>query len=172
MKLFIPDVYQKSIYQINYNKLKNQGVKCLVFDLDNTMEPYASFAPSKRLKELIAILKNDFNIVIMSNSKKDRVRPFKEGLNVDASHTSRKPLKKKYKKILELYNLSPNEVACIGDQVMTDILGANRMGMVSVLVHQISPIEPIKTKFNRILERRVIKKLNNKECLEKGCFYE
>ena len=172
MNLFVPDVYQKSVYTINYKKLLTQGIKCLVFDLDNTIEPYKEIEPSKKLIELITFLKDDFKVIIMSNNDKDRVRPFKEQLNVDAAHSSRKPLKRKYKKILAMYDLEPTEVACIGDQVMTDIFGANRMGMISILVHQISPIEPLGTKFNRFFERIIVKRLNKKGCLIKGDFYE
>lgn len=172
MNLYVPDVYQKSIYTINYNKLKTQGIKCLVFDLDNTIEPYKELEPSKKLTELMTFLKDDFKIVIMSNNNKERVRPFKENLNVDAAHSSKKPLKNKYKKILSMYNFEPNEVACIGDQIMTDVFGANRMGMISILVHQISPIEPLGTKFNRFFERIIVKRLNKKGCLIKGEFYE
>ena len=172
MNLFVPDVYQKSIYTINYKKLINQGVKCLVFDLDNTIEPYAELEPSKKLTELIAFLKDDFQIIVMSNNNKERVRPFKEKLNIDAAHSSKKPFGKKYKKILSMYNLKPSEVACVGDQLITDIFGANKMDMISILVHQISPIEPFGTKINRFFERIIIKRLNKKGCLIKGEFYE
>ncbi len=172
MNLFAPDMYQQSVYKINYNKLKIQGIKCLLFDLDNTLVSYKEHEPSKKLKEFMALLSEDFKVIIISNNTKERVRPFKEGLNVDAAHSSKKPLKTKYKKILSLYKYKANEIACIGDQIMTDILGANRNQMLSILVNSVGSEEPINTKFNRFWERLVLKSLNKKGILFKGEYYE
>ncbi len=172
MKLFVPDMYQQSVYKINYKKLKRMGIKCLCFDLDNTLASYQVSKPDKKLKELFAMLEEDFKVIILSNGKKDRVRPFKEGLNIDSSHSSKKPLKGKYKKILSMYKFKPGQVACIGDQIMTDVLGANRMDMVSVLVNSMAKEEPVYTKFNRIWEKMILKKLRKKGILEKGQYYD
>ena len=98
--LLIPDIYDQSIYTINYKKLKKNGIKCLLFDLDNTIAPYKVNVPDQKVKELFARLEEDFKVIIVSNSGKNRLRPFKEKLNVDVAFSSRKPFKKKYKKIL------------------------------------------------------------------------
>ncbi len=172
MNLFVPDMYQQSVYKIDYKKLKKKGIKCLVFDLDNTLVSYQEMEPGKKLKEFFAILGEDFKVVLMSNNKKDRVRPFKEGLNIDASHSSKKPLKTKYKKVLSLYRLKASEVACVGDQIMTDVLGANRMNMYSILVNSVGSEEPVTTKFNRKLENFILKKLQKKGILHKGEYYD
>ena len=172
MDIFIPDIYQKSIYDINYKKLKNSGIKCILFDLDNTIAPYTSKEPSKQVKDLFAKLQGDFKVIIMSNSGKNRLRPFKQILNVDVAYSSRKPFKQKYKKILEIYNFKPEEVAAVGDQLMTDVFGANRMGLTSIFINSIGPVEPITTKFNRIWERKLIKKFNKKGFLIKGEYYD
>lgn len=160
MNNFVPDMYFENIYLIDYKKLKKIGIKCLLFDLDNTIVSYETNTPDKKLQELFYKLETDFKIIIISNNTKDRVRPFKEKLNVDSSYKSMKPLKKKYLKILNIYNYNDTEIACIGDQLLTDILGANKMNFTSILVNPISPNEPLKTRFNRIFERRIIKKLN------------
>lgn len=172
MDIFIPDVYQKSIYDINYKKLKNSGIKCLLFDLDNTLVPYTSKEPTKQIKDLFARLNPDFKLIIMSNSGKNRLRPFKQILNVDVAYSSKKPLKGKYKKILDIYNYKPEQVAAIGDQLMTDVFGANRMGLTSIFVNRIGPVEPITTKFNRIWERKLIKRFNKKGFLVQGEYYD
>ena len=57
MEKFRPDIYQKSIYQINYENLKEKGIKCLLFDLDNTIIAYDRVKVSKELKELFIHLK-------------------------------------------------------------------------------------------------------------------
>ena len=172
MDIFIPDVYQKSIYTINYKKLKKNGIKCLLFDLDNTIAPYKVNEPDVKVKELFARLEEDFKVIIISNSPKNRIRPFKEKLNVDCAYSSRKPFKTKYKKILEIYNFEIDEVACIGDQILTDILGANRMGFTSILVNRVAKYETIFTRFNRFFEKFILKKLDKKNLLVMGEYYD
>ncbi len=172
MDKFIPDVYQKSIYTINYQKLKKNGIKCLLFDLDNTCVSYKTLEPDLKLKELFSVLENDFKVIIISNSNKKRLRPFKEKLNVDVAFSSHKPLKKKYKKILQLYKYKVSEVACIGDQLLTDIYGANRMELTSILVNPIARCEILPTKINRFFERFILKKLAKKDILIMGEYYD
>lgn len=172
MEKFIPDLYQKSIYDINYKKLKKRNIKCLIFDLDNTLVPYSESVPSKDVQELFHLLKKDFKVIIMSNSGKNRLKPFKEMLNVDVAYSSKKPFKKKYLKIFRLNNLKPEDCACIGDQLMTDVYGANRVGCVSIFINSMSLKEPPWTKFNRIWEGMILKKFRKKGILEKGVYYE
>lgn len=172
MENFIPDMYQKSVYSINYKKLKKMGVKCLLFDLDNTLATYQEDVPSQDVKELFHVLSKDFKVIILSNSPKKRLKPFKEILNVDVAFSSKKPLKGKYLKIMELYNYKPEQIACIGDQIMTDIFGANRVGAVSIFVNPIGTTEPIWTKMNRVSERVILRKLEKKGIYQKGVYYE
>ncbi len=172
LDLFIPDIYAQSIYTINYKKLKKHGIKCLLFDLDNTIAPYSAGEPDLKVKELFARLQDDFKIIIISNSGKNRLRPFKEKLNVDVAFSSKKPLKTKYKKILELYKYNINEIAAIGDQLLTDVLGANRMGLTSILVNRISKNEISFTKINRFLEKFILKQLSKKNILVSGEYYD
>lgn len=169
---FIPDVYAQSIYTINYKKLKKNGIKCLLFDLDNTIAPYKVIEPDQKVKELIARLEADFKVIIVSNSGKNRLRPFKEKLNVDVAFSSKKPLKTKYKKILSLYKFKIDEVACIGDQLLTDILGANRMGFTSILVNRVAKYEMFPTRVNRFIEKRILNKLAKKNILVSGVYYD
>lgn len=169
---FIPDIYQKSVYDINYKKLKKRKIKCLCFDLDNTLVPYTESVPTNDVKELFHILGADFKVIILSNSGKKRLTPFKEILNVDVAFSSRKPLKRKYIKIMNTYGYKPEEIACIGDQIMTDIFGANRNGCVSILVNPMGTKEPGTTKFNRMWERIILKRLDKKGILTKGKYYE
>ncbi len=172
MDQFIPDMYQKSIYDIDYNKLKKKGIKCLLFDLDNTLVPVNVAVPTKKVKELFVMLERDFKIIILSNSGKKRLTPFKEGLNVDVSASSRKPFKKKYLKIISLYQLKVHEMVAIGDQLLTDIYGANRVGITSILVHPIGDYEKWCTKINRFLEGFVYRRLRKKGILIKGEYYD
>jgi len=173
MSLFLPDVYQKSIYSINYESLKTAGVSILIFDLDNTIVPITANEPSKRVKDFFEDIKNmGFTPVIVSNSGRKRVEPFKDALFVDAACKAMKPLKSKYRKILAVYHVKPYEVAAIGDQVLTDVLGANRMGFISILVNQISTNDFSRTKLNRIVENMILKHYTKKGVFKKGEYYE
>ena len=170
---FIPDIYQKSIYDIDYKKLKKNGIKCLIFDLDNTIAPINVKKPTKKLKDLIEELKDmKFKIIIVSNSLKSRVEPFKDLLCVDSAYLSCKPLKKKYKKIMKIYHFKENQIASIGDQLLTDIWGVNKMNFVSILVNPIGTTDYALTKINRIIEPFIYKKLEKRELLKKGKYYE
>lgn len=173
MDKFVPDVYAKSIYTINYDLLKKRGIKCLLFDLDNTIAPINVKEADNSVKDLFNELKSKgFKVIIMSNSPKDRLRPFKEKLNVDTAWSSKKPLPGKYKKILKMYNFKDTEIAAVGDQLLTDILGANNVGFTSILVNPMSNIDGIGTKFNRMIENNIYRKFAQREILIKGKYYE
>lgn len=173
MEHFIPDMYQKSIFDINYELLRKQGIKCILFDLDNTLAPINVPVPDKTLKDLFADLEYmGFKLIILSNSPKVRVEPFKEKLNVDSSCNSRKPLKKKYKKIMAIYDFKDSEIACVGDQLLTDILGANRMGFLSILVNPISNTDSFGTRINRFFEKIIFKVLDKRGLFKVGEYHD
>lgn len=172
MEKYVPDIYQKSVYTIDYNKLLNRGIKCLLFDLDNTLAPINIKEPNRKLKDLFDDLQcQGFNVIIFSNSPKRRVKPFKEELNIDCCANARKPFKKKFLKILNTYNYNENEVAIIGDQLLTDIVGGNNIGITTILVNPISTKDFIFTKFNRAKEKKIMKKLRKQDLLVKGRYY-
>lgn len=173
MEVFRPDVYQKSIYDIDYMKLKNNGIRCLLFDLDNTLAPIDITVPDKKLQDFFHYLEEiGLKAIILSNASKKRVTPFKEKCNIDSSYHSHKPFKKKYKRILEIYHFKDTEVACVGDQLLTDVFGANRLGFTSILVNPISKNDHLPTKINRFLENRIYHSLKRKGLFERGIYYE
>lgn len=170
---YIPDIYQKSIFTIDYLKLKNSGIKCLIFDLDNTISPISLNKPTKRLKDLFIKLKSlGFKCIILSNSNKKRVEPFKNGLAVDAGFSAQKPRIKKYVKIMNSYSFIPNEIACIGDQLLTDVYGANKMGFTSILVNQMGGKDLIVSTFNRGIEKILFTAFSKKDLFVRGRYYD
>ena len=173
LKSFIPDIYQKSIYDIDYKKLKKNGIRCLIFDLNNTVAPINIKKPTKKIKDLFEMLKDmKFKILIISNSPKKRVEPFKDILGVDSAYLSFKPLPRKYKKVLKIYKYKNEQIACIGDQLFNDILLANKMEFTSILVNPIGTTEYTLAKISRIMEPFIYSMLSKKELLEKGVYYE
>lgn len=170
---FVPDMYQKSIYTINYKKLKKMGIKCLLFDLDNTLVPTSLNKPNKKVKMLFYDLKSmGFKLIIISNSPKSRVEPFKNELQVDSAAFALKPRKDKYLKIINTYGFKPDEIAAIGDQLVTDIYGANRMEITSILINPMSEKDFFATSFNRFFEKVIFKYLTRKELFVRGKYYE
>ena len=170
---FVPDMYTKSIYTIDYKLLKNNKVKCLIFDLNNTIAPLTMKEPNKKIVELFEELKDmKFKIYIVSNSKKSRVEPFKDKLGVDSSYLSMKPCLKKFKKIYNINNYKDNQIAVIGDELIFDIWSANRMNFVSIFVNPIGTKEYVSTKVGRYFESIIIEKLEKKKLFRKGKYYE
>ena len=162
MSRFIPDIYQKSIFSIDYKKLKEQGIKILLYDLDNTLIERGNYQISEKTVELFNKLKKDFEIYIVSNSINHRkLRLVALALEVSYIKDSRKPFKTGFKK-LKLENIKPKEVAMIGDQVLTDVWGAKRMGYNTILIDPINNKEWLVTKINRVIENRILKKENKK----------
>ncbi len=173
MDLFIPDMYQKSIYSIDYNKLKDDGIKCLLFDLDNTCIPYLEKEPTPKLIDHINRLKDmDFKVILFSNAPKRRVEPFKNALLVDCCANANKPRKNKFLKILKTFNFDLSEVAIIGDQLITDIYGGNKVGIKTILVNPMSNQDFLGTRILRIFERNKFKKMSKKGILKVGKYYE
>jgi len=173
MDKFIPDMYQKSIYTIDYKKLLKDGIKCLLIDLDNTIAPSQVKKPTLKMKELINSLKDmGFKVIIFSNNSKKRLEPFKEELEVDCSCKSFKPFKWKYLKIIKELGFKECEIACIGDQFLTDILGGNRVGIRTILVNPISRKDIRIAKLNRLVEKFLLKILNKKGLFTIGRYYD
>lgn len=173
MEIYIPDIYQKSLYTIDYDLLYSRGIRCLLIDLDNTIAPVTVKEPNKKIKELFDDLKNKgFKIIIFSNSSKSRVKNFKEELDVESCPNALKPFKRKYKKIMKCYEFTEEQIVCIGDQLLTDIKGGNKMGLTTILVNPVGTQERFVTKINRYFEGKILKKLRDNDLFAKGKYYE
>lgn len=173
MEKYVPDIYQKSIYTVDYSKLLSRGIKCILFDLDNTLvPPHSSEMPQKAKDLLISLKQKGFKIILFSNSPKMRVKAFRDFFDVDSIHSACKPLQGKFKKIIKDYGFQVNEVAIIGDQLLTDIVGGNKAGITTILVNPISNKDYIFSKLGRAIEKRKMKHLRNRDLFCKGRFYD
>ena len=165
-KHFIPSLYVNTIFDIDYNKLYEDGIRLILTDLDNTLISYKETDPLEAQYDWVKKMKEiGFEIIIVSNnSHKDRVSHFAKLLDIKYLNFALKPTK--IGKALKMANkkYEPEEVIALGDQLMTDILVANRMKFHSVLVKAVdrkSDILP--TRINRKLEGHVLKVLKKKE---------
>lgn len=173
LESFVPDMYYKSIYDIDYKKLKSMKIKLILMDLDNTMTPSFCDIPSLKLKELIYTLKElGFKVVIFSNCPKKMIAPFMTELCIDACAFAMKPKKGKYERIKNKLKYTEKQIACIGDQLLTDVYGANKAGMLSILVNPISTRDLVTTRINRMVENYIMSKLEKKDLFVRGNYYE
>lgn len=166
-KHFIPSLYVNTIFDIDYNKLYEDGIRLILTDLDNTLISYKETDPLEAQYDWVKKMKEiGFEIIIVSNnSHKERVSRFAELLDIKYLNFALKPTKIGMKKALKMarQKYNSNEVVALGDQLMTDILVANRMKFHSILVKAVdrkSDILP--TRINRKLERHVLKVLRKK----------
>ena len=165
-----PQRYYKDIYSINYDLLLEENRKHLIFDLDNTIaDTRFKYPDEKAIKFFTELHKKGFTTTIISNALPGRAKRFANSLNSDVYYLSRKPHKVNYKKYLAKHSINPELVVAIGDQIYTDIKGANRMCIHSILVDRISKYESILTKPNRIREKYFIYK---KGIIKRGDYYE
>ena len=172
MEVFVPDMYQENIYKINYNNLLSRGIKCLFFDLDNTLGLVKESLPNEECKKLIKNLKKKgFKIVITSNNIKMRVKAYAEELNVDFIFNCRKPHVEKIKEYIDNSKFGLDEIAIIGDSMMDDVVCGNTIGITTILLDQISKIEFPFARFKRSKEKRIQKKLRDKNLFTKGRYY-
>ncbi len=173
MNKYIPKMYQKSIYTIDYSKLLNKGIKCILFDLDNTLITKDQKEEPVKAKKLITSLKQKgFKVIIFSNSTPKKVSKYMNYFKIDGISFAFKPALKSFKKILTQTNLKKTEIVIIGDQLLTDIVGGNNFGIITILVNPISNHDLFITKLNRIREKRIINKLTKENLFKKGEYYE
>lgn len=172
IRLVIPNFYQKSIFTIDYKKLKKQGIKYLIFDLDNTIALVDERKTPHKTKELFEELKKDFTVLIISNNTKKRVKEYSDQLEVDFISMAMKPFTKGLKEVKKRYRCKKSEMCMIGDQLMTDILSGNLYTIFTILVDPLGKKDLKVTVINRFLEKQVLKRLKRKKLFEKGCYYD
>jgi len=152
--LLTPDAFLKSIYAIHPDGLRKLGIKGLILDIDNTLVPtYTRDADIKIKSFLEELNKNGIKTVIVSNAKQARVEQFCRYLNIDYIYKARKPLSNGFLKATGRMGLEPCHVAIVGDQLFTDILGGNLLGMKTFLIKPIDDNEPFFIKFKRLFEK-------------------
>ena len=172
MEIYIPDLYQENIYKINYDVLLSRGIKCLIFDLDNTLVTIFERVPRKETKILFKELKEKgFKIFIASNSLNSRVKVFHEELNVEYVFSAKKPHIEKINKLIEKTKFTVDQIAIIGDSMMDDVVCGNTIGITTVLIDQIDRKEFPLARIKRIKEHRIQKSLRDNDLFVKGRYY-
>ncbi len=156
LERFYPDKYVDSTYDIDFQALYNAGCRGILFDIDNTLVPHGE--PSdKRARDLFEYLRKlGINTCLISNNQEERVYPFASEVHSKYIFDAHKPSRKNYKKAMELMGTNLQNTIFVGDQLFTDIYGAKRTGMKTILVKPIHPKEEIQIVLKRYLEKIVL----------------
>lgn len=160
LDLFRPDEYLASIFYIDLDQMKQKGIKGLIIDIDNTLVEWGEKTADRRLLDWFQLLEEKgFRACILSNNTKDRVVTFTERIRVPAVYRAGKPRKRAFGRAMKMMGTCSSNTAVIGDQILTDIFGGNRMGLYTILVVPVGSREFITTKIMRRIERRILKAL-------------
>lgn len=157
LKKFYPDEYLDSTYIIDFKKYFEKGYRGIIFDIDNTLVPHGAIATTKA-NELFEKLRNiGFDTCLISNNKEKRVSSFANSVGSKYIFKASKPLPKNYKKACELMHTDIENTMFVGDQIFTDVYGAKRIGIYTILVKPIHPKEEIQIVLKRYLEKIVLR---------------
>ncbi len=169
--LFKPTIYKKNIYEIDYNQLKKEGIRVLIFDLDNTLALIDEELCPARSRKLIQNLKKEFTIYIISNNEEWRIKPYTDELQIKGIAKAKKPLTVGLRKIAKEGH-KKEEMIMIGDQIVTDVLSGNLFSIKTIWTDPLGKKDLKITKFNRFLENKILNYYKKKKILERGKYYE
>ena len=159
MSRLFPDEFVSSIYKINYRRLKDGGIKNLIFDIDNTLVAYnEKHAPEELINHFEKLKKMGFKICLVSNNNYKRVTLFNEKLKLDNVYSAMKPLKLGIKRAMRYLDAENHNTCMIGDQVFTDVLVGSRCGLYTILVKAVIEKDEFSVKFKRGSERLVLRR--------------
>ena len=156
LSCFYPDEYLDSTYVIDFDALYRAGYRGVIFDIDNTLVPHGAPA-DERARTLFGHLKEiGFDCCLLSNNQLPRIELFNQDIHVKFIENAHKPSVKNYRKAMQMMGTNTENTLFVGDQLFTDVYGARRTGIHSILVKPIHPKEEIQIVLKRYLERIVL----------------
>ena len=155
-KKLYPTKYLDSSYSIDYEQLYRSGIRGLIYDIDNTLVEHGMPATERAIKLFEQLRSIGFDTCLISNNKEPRVKPFADAVGSKYVYDAHKPSRKNYIRAMELMGTDTGNTYFIGDQIFTDVYGANRAGTPSILVKPIHPKEEIQIVLKRKLEKIVL----------------
>ena len=155
--LLCPQIIVKTLYDIEMNKLQQKGIRGIIFDLDNTIIPWDSPNMSPDIIQWIqALLAQGFKICLVSNNMGKRVQTIAGIFGIPFVARAYKPAKSGFRQAIAAMKLTEIQVAVVGDQLFTDVLGGNRLGLYTIWVTPLSSKEFFGTKITRRLEKLAV----------------
>lgn len=166
--ILYPDKNVKNVREVTLQMLEENGIKGILLDVDNTLINYKEEMEEETITWCDNLKKQGIKFCILSNSnKREKIKRTAQKLQIPYVSFAKKPLKLGFRKAKEMLQLSEEEIAVIGDQIFTDILGANRIHMYSILVEPIEEKDIWITVLKRPIENW-IKKCYQKQKNKRG----
>lgn len=167
--ILYPNKLVTSVREITPEFLKENNIKALILDVDNTLINYSQEL-SENVKDWVKQMKgNGIKLYILSNTNdKQKVGKVSEKLDIPYRNLAKKPFKKGFLKVQEILQEKPENIAAVGDQIFTDVIGGNRCKMFTILVEPIQKKEYWYTRWKRpienLIKNKYIKKENKNVC--------
>ena len=156
---FTPTYMFGHYYEITPEFLSSIGVRALLIDIDNTLAPYEQPDPDDRIRAWFASLqKNGIRAALVSNNHRPRVEQFNRTLGLPAFWDSGKPKKKTLLLAMKTLDVSKDETAMLGDQLLTDAYAGKHIGLPALIVPPIKDKTNLFFRFKRWCERPFIRK--------------
>lgn len=170
LRLLYPRLYVPSLSEIDTDLLRRAGIRGILLDLDNTIVPRdCECVLGDVARWLLMLRETGFCLCIVSNNGLTRVSHLAGPLAIPAVHRAVKPLSFPFLRAMEILGTQPGETAVIGDQIFTDVLGGNLLGLYTILVEPMAGKEFIGTRLiNRPLEKIVLARLRRRQAGRNG----
>ena len=153
---FFPDAYMDSTYVIDFEKLYKEGIRGVIFDIDNTLVPHGAPADERAIRLFARLRSIGLDYCLISNNQLPRVKPFADAVQAKFVEDAHKPSRKNYLKAMKLMHVDLDSCIFVGDQIFSDVYGAKRCGMRTILVKPLHPKEEIQIVLKRYLEKIVL----------------
>lgn len=153
---FYPNDYMTSTYRIDFDRLYEEGYRGVIFDIDNTLVPHGAPADERSVQLFRHLHELGYKTMLLSNNKEPRVKMFNDEVHSQYIYKAGKPSTKNYVAAMECMGTDRSNTLFVGDQLFTDVWGANRTGIYTILVEPIHPKEEIQIVLKRRLERIVL----------------
>ena len=161
---FVPEYRFETFDMASAEFLFEKGIKGIILDIDNTLEPYEHPHPGEHVvKWLRALSDIGIKAAIVSNNGRERVELFNKDLGLPAYYKAKKPFKKNLLKAMADMGVKSGECALMGDQVFTDVWAAHNAKITAILVPPIKDKRDLFTRFKRLLEKPIIKKYEKRK---------
>lgn len=153
---------------IPFKEYYDKGYRGVIFDIDNTLVPHNEPTDEKTVAFIKQLKDMGFRVCLLSNNDRERVASFNKSLKVSFVYKANKPFSNGYEMAMNAINTDVKTTLFVGDQIFTDVWGAKRMGIFSILLDPINPKEEIQIIIKRLPEKYIKWNYRRKRGLKKG----
>ncbi len=163
MAWLIPTHFRRRVFELSPDFLQQQGIAGLLLDVDNTLTLDNSPKVEREVTAWIEQMRaHHIRLVLISNNTNKRIAPLAKALDIPFVASAKKPMRRGVLRCLELLDLKKEQVALVGDQIFTDVLAGNRMGITTVLLEPFSNNEWWVIRLKRLLEGPIVARAKRK----------